>query len=100
MTGFIPPADFRFKNNGFQMVRVRGKEIPGSLAILAESDPDASRGGYRISFRSAPVDRGDTVEVVGVASYVVTHVYDPYKTNPDRSMRGRFVAVIANLKGA
>lgn len=100
MTGFIPPQDPRLINNGFRMVRVRNKELPGSLVELSETDADRSFGGFRLTFRSTSVDKGDVIEVVGGEMYTVTKVYDPYRNNPamDRSMYGRYVAAVANRK--
>lgn len=103
MTGFIPPQDFRYQNNEFQMVRVRNSDIPCSFRVLAESDPDFPKGKFRIEFRSSPVDVGETLTIVdgpGRGEYIATHIYDPYRTLSDRSMKGRFVAVVANAKGA
>jgi hypothetical protein len=100
MTGFIPKQDPRLQNNGFQMVRVRGKELPGSLVEVPITDSDYSAGYNRITFRSTAVDVGDAIEVVGVGFFTVTKVYDPYRTNPgvDRSMHGRYIAAVANRK--
>ena len=101
MTGFIPPQDPRLIGSGIQMVRVRNKELPGSLEELAETDSDYSAGPFRITFRSTAVDKNDVIEVVGKGFYAVTKVYDPYRNNPamDRSMHGRYVAAVAERRG-
>jgi hypothetical protein len=100
MTGFIPPQDPRLINSSFKMVRVRGKELPGSLVELAETDADYSAGRFRLTFRSTAVDKSDVIEVVDDGFYTVTKVYDPYRNNPamDRSMYGRYIAAVANRK--
>ena len=100
MTGFVPKQDPRLQTNGFQLVRVRGKELPGALVTVPVTDSDYSSGYFRITFRSTPVDKGDVIEVVGVGFYTVTKVYDPYRNNPimDRSMHGRYVAAVVNRK--
>jgi hypothetical protein len=100
MTGFIPPQDPRLLNNGFTMVKVRGKELPGSCVELNETDSDYSSGRFRLTFRSTSVDVGDVIECVAMGNFTVTKVYDPYRNNPsmDRSMYGRYIAAVANRK--
>jgi hypothetical protein len=100
MTGFIPPQDQRLLNQGFTMLKVRTKELPGAVEELKETDVDYPDGRYRITFRSTAVDKGDVIETIAMGSFVVTKVYDPYRNNPamDRSMYGRYIAAVANRK--
>lgn len=98
MTGFIPPQDFRYANKGFVMLTIRGKDIPCSIKELEATDPDYNTGRYRIECRSTAVSAGDEMTVAGHGQFVAVATYDPYKTNPDKSMRGRFVAIVSNRK--
>ena len=99
MTGFIPPADPRYKDNGFVMLSVKGKDLPCSIREMEASDPESDKGTHRIECRSTAMQKGDVLSVAQVGEYVVVETYDPYKSNPDRSMKGRFIGAICTKRG-
>lgn len=99
MTGFVPPEDPRLQKDKMEMIRVRGKEFPGSFKELKDTDPDKENGDFVISFRSTAVDVRDTIEVINGDSYVVRNLYDPYKSSSDRSMKGKFLNAVVVRKG-